>query len=78
VEAGGGEGGGVGAGARLSRTNETSSNVKKYETYETTDDRGTNMGVAEDALDKVVPVNEVDAPFGTNTGALTAWAVRDA
>jgi hypothetical protein len=71
----------VGAGARLSRTNETSSNVKKYETYETTDDRGTNMGVVEDALAKVVPVNEVnevDAPFGTNTGALTAWAVRDA
>jgi hypothetical protein len=42
------------------------------------DDRGIKTGGDEGLLDTVVPDNEVDAAFGTNTGALTAWAVKDA
>lgn len=48
------------------------------ETYETTDDRGTKTGVFEVVLDNEAPVREVDAAFGTNMGAFTAWAVREA
>jgi hypothetical protein len=48
------------------------------ETYETTDDRGTKTGVFEVVLDNEAPVREVDAAFGTNMGAFSAWAVREA
>ena len=48
------------------------------EAYETTDDRGTKTGAVEVALDNEAPVREVDAAFGTNMGAFTAWAVREA
>jgi hypothetical protein len=48
------------------------------EAYETTDDRGTKTGAVEVVLDNEAPVREVDAAFGTNMGAFTAWAVREA
>jgi hypothetical protein len=50
---------------------------KTKEAYETTDDRGTKIVAGEDVLDSEAAVSEVDAAFGTNTGAFTAWAVRD-